>query len=170
MGKKLVFQFRGCDIRDREENIRLNPGLNACQECNYPEHWCRNSFKDRMRRIAKEFGNLFLVTTPDLKDFFPGAIHLPFLIPEMPGHSMLSAGGSRPKDKNRHFRIIHVTNHEGIDGTRYIVEAVNRLKVEGYEIELIIPRQVPFQEMLRLYPTQISLSGSSGWVIMRMHR
>lgn len=152
MGKRLVFHFRGCDIRDREENMRLNPELNACQECTYPASWCHNPWKDRLRGLAREFGDLFLVTTPDLRDFVPEAIHFPFLIPELSDGTMPGADSSRQRKRNERFKIIHVTNHEGIDGTRYVVEATRRLQEEGYDVELIMPRRMPFQEVLKLYP------------------
>ena len=42
----------------------------------------------------------------------------------------LRSGEPRP------FRIVHATNHPGIEGTRHIVAAVESLKKKGYDIEL----------------------------------
>jgi glycosyltransferase involved in cell wall biosynthesis len=155
MGKKVVFLFGGDDIRKKEINLQLNPELNCCQECDYPEDYCDDPRKDLLGDLAKRYGDLFLVTTPDLNDFFPEAIHFPFFLPELPDKKPTSLG-EKGTLKNT-FRIMHVTNHEGIDGTRYIVEAVNKLKEKGYSIELIMPRKVPFQEILSLYP-QVDLT------------
>jgi hypothetical protein len=55
------------------------------------------------------------------------------------------------RETGERIKILHVTNHEGIDGTRHIVEAVRRLREEGFAIDLVMPKRVPFQEMLRMY-------------------
>jgi len=149
MGKKVVFHFRGDDIRRKKMNLQLNPGLNCCQECDYPEEYCEDRRRDFLAQKARRYGNLFLVTTPDLNDFFPEATHFPFMLPELPGQIP-------PLRRKEHLgtpsKILHLTNHEGIDGTNYLVKAANRLREEGYEVELIIPQKVPFQEILRMYP------------------
>lgn len=150
MGKKIVFHFRGDDIRRKEANLRFNPELNCCQECDYPDPYCHNPQKDSLVDIARRYGDLFLVTTPDLNDFFPRAIHFPFILPELPGH--LWPTETEKKSFLNPIKILHLTNHDGIDGTPHIVKAVNRLKEEGYPVELIILRKVPYQELLRMYP------------------
>lgn len=149
MGKKVVFHFRGDDIRRKKVNLQLNPDLNCCQECDYPKEYCENSQRDFLAQKAKRYGSLFLVTTPDLNDFFPEAIHFPFMLPELPGQIpplRMKEGFGKP------IKILHLTNHEGIDGTSHLVEAVHRLRQEGYEVELLSPRKVPFQEILQIYP------------------
>ena len=148
MGKTLVFQFRGDDIRRKHLNEQLHPELNCCQECDYPESYCTDARKDRLADLARKYGDLLLVTTPDLKDFIPQAIHFPFLLPEIPGNPLAHPPAREPSER---IRILHVTNHEGIDGTRHVLEAVQRLKAEGFAIDLILPKKIPFQEMLRLY-------------------
>ncbi len=148
MGKKIVFHFRGDDIRRKEINLQRNPELNCCQECNYPDDYCHDPQRDLLVDLARRYGDLRLVTTPDLNDFSPEAIHFPFIIPELPGQKPIDSGEKKISGKT--INILHVTNHEGIDGTRYIVNAVSRLKEEGYPIDLIMPRKVPFQEMLKI--------------------
>ena len=151
MGKKLVFHFRGDDIRRKELNMELNPDLNCCQECDYPDDYCHDKMRERLARLARKFGNLFLVTTPDLQDFIPEAIHFPFMIPELPGETIINPKINLKKERGI-FKILHLTNHEGIDGTRYIVDAINRLRNEGYHIHLEMMKKVPFQEVLQKYP------------------
>jgi hypothetical protein len=149
MGKKVVFHFRGDDIRRKKMNLQLNPDLNCCQECDYPDEYCRGHKRDFLAQKARRYGSLFLVTTPDLNDFFPEAIHFPFMLPELPGQ----IPPLRRKERlRRPSKILHLTNHEGIDGTNYLAKAVHRLREEGYEVELLIPQRVPFQEILRMYP------------------
>jgi hypothetical protein len=150
MGKKIIFHFRGDDVRRKERNMQVNPELNCCQECDYPEEYCHDPRKDLLCDLAKRHGNLFLVTTPDLCDFFPEAIHFPFMMPELPGERLFPVETS--EQPGTPFKVLHVTNHRGIDGTKCIVLAVSRLKKEGYPIELLLPQHVPFQELLSMYP------------------
>jgi len=78
MGRKVVIHYRGCDIRDRDKNMQLHPEMNICQVCDYNATLCQEDLAKQRRQIAQKYGDLFLVTTPDMKDFVPQAIHFPF--------------------------------------------------------------------------------------------
>jgi hypothetical protein len=129
MGRHIVVHFRGCEIRDRARNQQLHPGMNICEECDYVPPLC---VKNRQRRqLALEHGSAFLVTTPDLKDFMPTAEHVPFfLTPD-------GLAAARPRTADRPFKIVHATNHPGIEGTRQIRQAVESLKEKGYDINFV---------------------------------
>ncbi len=150
MGKKLVFHFRGCDIKTKAENLRLNPHYNTCQDCNYPQSWCDDFVKKRTRSLALKYGHQFFVTTLDLRDFVPQATWQPLVLPELPGEHRTPPRRHRRRAPDP-FRIVHSTNHEGYDGTRYAVAAVQRLQNEGYAIEFIVAKKVPFAEVLEVY-------------------
>jgi hypothetical protein len=146
LGKKLVFHFRGCDIRDEQINNRKNPALNCCQECTYDREYCNGTAILMKRQKARKYGDMLLVTTPDLLDFVPDARHLPFMsfpidpaqIPDL------------ERDRSR-IRILHATNHEGIDGTRHVASAIEALKATGYPIEFIVVKRIPHDKALSLY-------------------
>jgi hypothetical protein len=145
LGKKIVFHFRGCDIRERaatSEKARLS----CCSECDYPLEVCKNSFKEKNRNLAKRYGDLFLVTTPDLLQYIPKARHLPFMRDLLDYESILPL----PKGDGT-IRIVHATNHDGIEGTHYVREAVARLKSEGYPVELIVVQKVAHEAALRIF-------------------
>lgn len=131
LGRKVVIHYRGCEARQRKKNIEMHPDLNICEECDY-DAYCEKSELVKKRRImAERYGDLFLVTTPDLKDFIPQAVHHTFFAPEIP------AGNNDKRDDNSKVRIVHATNHPGIEGTSAIREAIGRLKEKGYDIEFI---------------------------------
>ncbi len=96
--------------------------------------------------MAKKYGNLFLVTTPDLLQYILEGHHLPFTR-DLVDYNQIS---SFPK-KDGIIRIVHATNHDGIEGTRYIEEAVAKLKSEGYPVELLIVRKIPHEKALQIY-------------------
>ena len=75
--------MRGCGIRDRQTNVSLHPGLNICEECDYGAYCEKDAVIRKRRDLSSKYGDLFFVTTPDLKDFVPYAVHLPFFVPEI---------------------------------------------------------------------------------------
>lgn len=130
MGRKLVIHYRGCEIRDREQNMAAHPAINICQECDYNPWPCQAPYNIARRRLAARYGDAHLVTTPDLKEFAPGAQHMPFFSPAG------MAASVPPADPNHEFRIVHATNHPGIEGTRHIRAAVASLRAKGFRIQL----------------------------------
>jgi hypothetical protein len=129
MGRTWVAHFRGCEVRDREQNMAMHPAVNICQECDYDPLPCKAPHNIARRALAARHADATLVTTPDLKDFAPHAEHMPFFLPPDVEVAPAPSAGSRP------FVIVHATNHPGIEGTRHIREAIDRLRSKGYRIE-----------------------------------
>ncbi|MCP5049787.1 MAG: glycosyltransferase [bacterium] len=149
MNRKIVVHYRGCTTRDREVNFRLNPEPhhNICYHCDYKARNCSNPAFAKKEELGKKYGDLFLVTTPDLKDFAPHAIHLPFFSPvkALRDHHIQS----KPVRANGSFKIVHVTVHPGIEGTARIREVIRRLKDKGYAVEFLFKRNAPYEEVLK---------------------
>lgn len=145
MGRRIIVNYRGCEIRDRELNMKLHPDVNICQECDYynpvdDSYFCQIPSIARRRELAREYGDVVLVTTPDMKDFAPDAIHFPFFVEDdSPADAPpLAAQPSSVKP----LRMVHATNHQGIEGTRHIAAVVERLQKKGIDIEFISLRGV----------------------------
>jgi hypothetical protein len=130
MGRHIVVHYRGCDVRDRELNQQLHPGVNICQECDYQPRICE--MNAGRRTIAAANGSAFLVTTPDMKDFAPQALHVPFFITRSDLHAHPVGGRS-----GQPFKIVHATNHPGIEGSRHIQIAINNLIAKGILIHYV---------------------------------
>lgn len=133
LGRKIVIHYRGCEIRDYNINLRLHPEMNICQECDY-NHYCIS--KENISRIKRvsQYGDAFLVTTPDLKDFVPDAVHMPFFCPEdedIPEN----VNNDRLRYPDAPLKILHWTNHPGIESTSKIKKSIESLQKKGYLIE-----------------------------------
>src|SRR5450631_3863352 len=111
MGRKLVAHFRGCEARDRVRNMELHPEVNICQACEHHPYICQTTSAAKRRGWANDFADATLVTTPDMKDFLPAAVHFPFFVPDVPEPRSRAERGARP------FIIVHITNQPGIEGT-----------------------------------------------------
>ncbi len=142
MGRSFVIHYRGCEIRNRELNQRLHPAMNICEECDYDPALCETVVNVRRRRLAAEYGSAFLVTTPDLKDFVPEATHVPFFV--MPPDRTVTGRERRSGS----FKIVHATNHPGIEGSRHIRDAIETLRGRGWQIEFVELNGVTYERVL----------------------
>lgn len=52
--------------------------------------------------------------------------------------------------KNGKVKIIHTPNHRGFKGTEFIIDAVNKLKHEGLNVELLLFEKVPNSHILKV--------------------
>jgi hypothetical protein len=143
LGRRLVVHFRGCEARDRARNMSLHPDCNICQECDHVPYICETASARRRRDWARRFADATLVTTPDMRDFFPEATHFPFFAPEI-AETRREAG--LPAD--REFTIVHATAQPGIEGTRAISEVIDRLRRRGHRIRFLWLHDLPHDEVL----------------------
>jgi len=136
MGKRFVFHFHGSDIRrsfvTREilEMSGYRPSKLAL--------WRQAS---RME-IAKRYGSLILVSTPDILNVLPEAIHLPVAL-RLDGWGAPAA----PRVQESLLRIAHAPTSPSFKGTRHLEAAVALLRDEGLPIELDLIHQVSRSEL-----------------------
>jgi glycosyltransferase involved in cell wall biosynthesis len=143
MGRKIVVNYRGCDIRDRRINMQIQQKYDICEDCDY-DVICEKDYLRTKRLRAAKIGNAFLVTTPDLLDFAPQAVHLPFFVPE--NHTRIS---NKKQNLGEEIKIFHATNHPGIEGTKEIERVIERLKEIGYRVNLLVLKGVSHERVLR---------------------
>lgn len=130
LGRKIVAHYRGCEVRDPDRIMARAPRFNLCQSCDY-DRGCLSEAARQRRELGQKYADLLLVTTPDMVEFVPGAVQLPFFGPpesEITETAHHQAGSA--------FKIVHATNHPGLDGTDEIVRVVDRLRSEGRKIRL----------------------------------
>jgi len=147
MGRKIVVHYRGCEVRDPLKIKERYPGMNICEKCDYNGSVCREG-KPRVD-LAKKYGDLFLVTTPDMREFEPYALHFPFFAPEVDYEKYRAIPPSG--NGNGEIKIVHVTNHPGIEGTEQIDVAIDHLREKGYAIKFVFLRGVPPDRVLEEY-------------------
>jgi glycosyltransferase involved in cell wall biosynthesis len=128
LGKRVVFHYCGCDVRDRETTLQKYD-LSGCSEC--VSLICR-----RMHHLDPTLADAVLVSTPDLLEFVPGARL-------MPGPVDLAKWTPRPRrtspiTADDPVRILHAPSDREIKGTRHLLDAIERLKAAGYPVELMM--------------------------------
>ncbi|OAN55074.1 hypothetical protein A6A05_00500 [Magnetospirillum moscoviense] len=146
LGRKIVVYYSGCEARDSTTNQLLHPDMNICQDCDYQRQLCDGDWSRRHRALTKRFADLELVTTPDLLDFCPGAIHFPFFCPP---DAIVPTRQRQGWPENGCMRIVHITNHPGIEGTAAIRAAVERLKSKGWPVEFRHLSNTAYRQVLQ---------------------
>jgi hypothetical protein len=147
MGRKIVIHHRGCEVRDRQKNMTKNPEVNICEQCDYNGSVCTNPIMLKRVRLARQYGDVFLVTTPDMKDFVPDAVHFPFFLPQIKFSDY--AAVAKERNNGDEFKIVHVTGHPGIEGTEEIKKAIQNLMTKGYPINFVFLHLVHHDQVLR---------------------
>jgi glycosyltransferase involved in cell wall biosynthesis len=140
MGKKVIFYFHGCDIRQSKETIRKYE-FSACKEC-WPQRCSRN--RDTALDMAMRYADAVWVSTPDLLEFVPGAelFLQPLDIASLP---LLNPA---PEAFPKMLRILHAPSDAQLKGTKYLQEATDALVREGFQVTLDLVHGVPYHEVL----------------------
>ena len=133
LGKKIVFHFCGCEVRNRAITLEKY-ALSGCSEC--VTKVCLGK-----RHPDPSKADAVFVSTPDLLEFVPGATL-------MPGPVDLAKWTPRPPrttpvTPDDPVRILHAPSDREIKGTRYLLHAIERLKAAGYPVELMTLEGVP---------------------------
>lgn len=138
LGKRLIFHYCGCDIRDREITLEKYD-LSGCSECT-------SLICKRMHHLDPGLADQVFVSTPDLLEFAPGA-HL------LPGPIDLKRWTPRPVRTSPitledPIKILHAPSDRDIKGTKYVIDTIERLKAAGYPVELMMLEGVPHSKVV----------------------
>jgi glycosyltransferase involved in cell wall biosynthesis len=138
LGKRIVCHFCGCDVRQRASTL-ANYDVSGCHEC--VSLVCLGK-----RHPDPGWADVSIVSTPDLLEFVPGAVL-------MPGPVDLARWSPRPPratpiSHEDPVRVLHAPSDREIKGTRYLVAAIERLRGEGYPIELLMLEGVPHEQVV----------------------
>jgi glycosyltransferase involved in cell wall biosynthesis len=143
-GTHVVFHHHGCDVRPRSAMLARH-AVSACSECPV---YCSPVRQARVRRAAARHGALEIVSTPDLLEVVPGAVHLPVAIDvaTWEGLRRQATGPGR-----RDWVILHAPSEPSIKGTRHVVAAVEALARERPDVRLELVQGMPAAEARRRF-------------------
>jgi len=137
LGKRIVFHFCGCEVRNRAITLEKYP-VSGCSEC--VSLVCLGKHHPDPARA-----DVTLVSTPDLLEFVPGAILMPGPVdiekwtPRAPR--------STPISHDDPVRILHAPSDREIKGSRHLIAAVERLRAAGRPVELMMLEGIPHDQV-----------------------
>jgi hypothetical protein len=131
-GVKLLVHFRGCEARDRAQNMQNHPEVNICQGCEYNPRICEMPVNHLRQGLARQHADKTLVTTRDMLEFVPEATWFPFFAPI---DAALPDRRRAAWPQSPMLRLVHVTSHPGLEGRPLIAEAVEKARAQGAPVE-----------------------------------
>jgi hypothetical protein len=148
LGKKIVVSFLGCDIRQRMF-CTDNFAISACNEPDCYGDYCTDETDALKKRHAETFSRyahkLFAIS-PDLLHFLPPSAEL------LPVFTVdLDQWQPVQKVKSKNFVILHAPTRRAVKGTKYIIEAVEKLRNKHKNIEFRLIENVPHNKVQEIY-------------------
>jgi len=138
--KKLVFTFRGSEIRINKEFKEKNPF--AWDEVDDPTFATMNDLtKIELRKRVREMADLILVPDPELQTYIPEAKILPRIIDT----NKLKFVGQVNKQKPL---IVHAPTRRGAKGTNRVLSAIETLKEKGYQFDFELLENLPHDTLI----------------------
>ncbi len=128
LGKKLVFHYHGCDVRNRAHMLATHAHA-TCTECDPP--FCLPARQRRILREAGKHAHAEIVSTPDLLESATRAqqVHVAVWLPDY-----------EPLPFRETPRLVlHAPTNRGIKGTRFVLKAFDALrpKFPGVEFRVV---------------------------------
>ncbi len=140
----------GADVRCRDATINLGEP-NCCTECTLIGKACicddlrQKRHMDKLKRYSTA-----IFSMGDMIEYTPGSLNNLFFWPidlEKSAYNPVYPG----TDRSKPLRIVHSTNHRMYKGTHFLIEAIDSLKNEGCNIELILVEKIPNKQALEIY-------------------
>jgi glycosyltransferase involved in cell wall biosynthesis len=145
-GKRIFVTYQGDDAR-QGDYCRAHFPVHFAHDV-APGYYTPQSDARKRRSIAAMGARASGVyaLNPDLLHVLPrGASFLPYANVDP------SEWRPSPKAPGGTLKIVHAPSHRGVKGTRYLVEAVERLKREGRSLELVLVENLRRDEARRIY-------------------
>jgi len=143
-GKKIVVVFHGCDVRDCQKFF-------SSYQAQGRDHLKNDVGFTKKQALVSElsrYADALVVATADLleinKDFIyiPAAIDLEKWVAAKPGKR------DAPKEV---IKIVHSPTDREIKGTEFIMDAIENLKKEGYQVELALLEGLPAAKVKEIF-------------------
>lgn len=143
LGKKVVMQYVGSDIIQKDKALQYNIFTEDEFDAIYPRY--DDKKHDEIIKSVGEIADITIVIDQYLKMFSPDSVLINLLVDV---DKINFIGCKRNSDV---INVLHAPTNRNIKGTSYIIDAFNKLKSEGYNLNLILVENKPHSEALELY-------------------
>jgi glycosyltransferase involved in cell wall biosynthesis len=135
LGARVVFHYHGCDIRNRMHMLATHRHA-TCTEC---DPFCNPPRQRVILAAARRWADAELVSTPDLLESAPRALHLP-VAAELSDYPFRPPAGA-PR------LVLHAPTNRLIKGTRYVERAYQALRPLFPEVRFEVVESLPWTEL-----------------------
>jgi glycosyltransferase involved in cell wall biosynthesis len=135
LGRKVVFHYHGCDVRNRAHMLATHTHA-ACTEC---DPFCDPKRQRAILDSARRLVDAELISTPDLQESAPNALHFP-VAAHLPDYPFAPPRGA-PR------LVLHAPTNRLIKGTRYVEAAFEALRPRFPEVRFEVVERLPWDEL-----------------------
>lgn len=154
LGIPVLLWTYGADIRN-EATCRAMGEPNCCSRCDRRGAYCVCDPIVAFRKMArlKSLSSAMFAGIGDMFGYTPGSRDDAYFWPI----DLAADGGERYRPhfpdplRREPLRIAHASNHRRFKGTNDLIRAVEALKAEGVQIELVLVEGIPNREALKIY-------------------
>jgi len=147
LGCKVFMQFWGCDLRHREWGCRLSP-YHFCNGC--PNDCPPREEKQAVLDILSPFVAGFIASHPSHLTYGYDGFDPALILPAV-DLAATPFAGCRPPVDGQPVRVLHAPTDRRIKGTPYVIQAVEQLKREGFNIDFRLVENMSHKEAMREY-------------------
>ena len=144
--KRVYIYAYGADVRTRQATLALGR-WNFCVDCTEAPKYCTCHDTEAQRYISEVARNVTaLVSLGDMLTYMPTAKHINYWPLDL---DRLSA--VLPDALSGPLRVAHAPNHTHFKGSKYLERTIDRLKLQGYDIEYCKVQGVPNSQVIELF-------------------
>lgn len=144
-GKVIAVTYQGDDARQGDFSL-VNFPFSIAHDVEFG-YYSKISDERKRNRIQMfdRYADLIYALNPDLLHVLPSrAVFMPYAI-------NVNAAKSSNKGETKRPLVIHAPSHRGAKGTKYILEAVEKLRVEGVLFNFLLVENLSNEEAVKLY-------------------
>ncbi|OAI49738.1 hypothetical protein AYO43_02830 [Nitrospira sp. SCGC AG-212-E16] len=144
MGKCVVMTYQGDDAR-QGDFLRSRYKISPADESGYYTQESDSHKRERIETVS-QYADAIFALNPDLLHVLPARARF------MPYANLDIASIQPVPPRSRAIPVVvHAPSHQGVKGTRFILDAVKRLKSEGIRFEFVLVERLSHAEAMRLY-------------------
>lgn len=146
--KVIIVTYQGDDARQKDyclNNFQISPALDVP-----PDYYSPGSDEKKRKNISvfDRYADLIYAVNPDLLYMLPErAQFLPYAHIDINEWKYIGLNSG----VSRNPVVMHAPSHRGAKGTKYILDAVERLKQENIQFEFILVEGLPNAEARKMY-------------------
>jgi len=143
--KKIVFHYLGNDVQLYKDSTGENDITNMVGFLNKRDVAEYNNVIKKRLKYESKYSDLQIVCGPNLSEFVPGSIVLPLAI------DLNEFKYSPMAERKQEFVIMHAPTDRASKGTSIILETIDQLIRDGFNIKKVLVENVPHKDLQERY-------------------
>lgn len=144
--KKILFHYLGKDVKTYKESVEKYKISNMQYSYKSPDAALKaDNVKKKRLKYETKYANFQIVCSPVYTEFVPNSILLPL------GIDLNDYEFSPMQTNVATVTILHAPTSRDNKGTKFIVEAIEKLKIEGLSIKFLLCENISHKELKEAY-------------------